>query len=165
MHGMPLRRVVLAHLIIAAILTGSLVDTVTGGEHWPFSSYPMFARQHRMQQYTRRRLYGVTAETPPREIPLREQRFLAPMDISRMGVALERMERTRSRTWRLPAAAATVLRRYERLRIEGRHEGPPLREVRVYKVAWDMNESASNLDTPTKKVLLASSADVQAKRR
>jgi hypothetical protein len=46
------------------------------------------------------------------------------------------------------------LKRYEALRSAGRHHGPPLQGMRLYRVDWKLDPWARNLDSPDQKKLL-----------
>lgn len=59
----------LVYALAGGLIVGHAYDVVTKGEHWPISSYPMYAdlngREFRMI-----RLVGVTPHDPPREVPM-----------------------------------------------------------------------------------------------
>ena len=46
------------------------------------------------------------------------------------------------------------LRRYEQLRLAGRHDGPRLKGLRLYEWYWTMDRDASNAKSPDKQTLL-----------
>lgn len=140
--------------LLVSILAGSLVSIVTRNEYWPFSPYPMFAHRHRVPLLTRRRLYGVTDAAAGREIPLRDFAYLQPLDVSRLGVGLERLDRGRAPNERLHRAIGDCLRRYEKRRVAGRHDGPPLQGIRLYRVTWKLDPEVRNLDHPDRRILV-----------
>jgi hypothetical protein len=51
------------------LILGHAFDAFTEGDHWPISSYPMYAYVN-PHTFKLTRLFGVTDEQPPREIPL-----------------------------------------------------------------------------------------------
>jgi hypothetical protein len=48
-----------------------------------------------------------------------------------------------------------VLTRYEKLRLAGLHDGPPLQGIRLYQLQWTINTRADNIDQPSSKELVA----------
>jgi hypothetical protein len=146
-------RVPLVYGVIALITVGSLFDSVTGREHWPFSPYSMYATVARERSLTVLRLYGVTKEVPAREMPLVSYRYIQPFDAARLQNALETIRVLRGRR-PLKVALSDCLRRYERLRRAGRHDGPPLQGIRLYRVYWKLDPWARNVDCPNRKELI-----------
>jgi hypothetical protein len=146
-------RVLLVYGVITLITIGSLFDIVTGREHWPFSPYPMYATVTRERSLTVLRLYGVTKEAPAREMPLVALRYIQPFTSARLEGALRTIKARRGRQ-PLKAALSDCLRRYEKLRRAGRHEGPPLQGIRLYRVYWKLDPWARNVDCPNRKELI-----------
>jgi hypothetical protein len=147
---MPRSRMVLVSLVVAAILVGQLYDTAVDGDHWPFSSYPMFARP-REGLVRLRRLYGVTAAG---EVPLVVPRHLAPFHEARLMTAFKRLGRLDDPALRLTAAFHGVLEIYQERRRAGAHDGPMLDGVRLYLVTWPLAPAAANRDVPATRQLL-----------
>jgi len=143
-------RVLLVNLLIAAIVLGQLYDTAADGDHWPFSSYPMFA-QPREPLIRVKRLYGVTGDG---EVALVVPRHLAPFHEARVMTAFKRIGRRPDRDQRLHAALEGVLARYDELRAAGEHDGPALDGVRLYVVTWPFDPTAANRDQPFERRLL-----------
>jgi glycosyltransferase involved in cell wall biosynthesis len=108
-------RIVLVQLLIAVLVGGSAYDIITGREHWPFSPYPMFSTVERAPTLDVLRLFGVSDEPSPREIPLLDQDAIAPFDQARLATAL-------ARTVSDPANAASPDRK--QLIAEVDREGP-----------------------------------------
>jgi len=54
----------------------------------------------------------------------------------------------------LHEAARNILERYEARRAAGRHAGPPLRALRIYRIAWQFDPWARNADHPEHRTLL-----------
>jgi len=103
------------------------------------------------------RLYGVVQRSPLIEIPLDSNLYLQPFDNSRLSAALEHALREN----RLEEGVTDCLTRYEGLRRAGRHTGPPLVAMRLYRLTWTLDTSASNVDRPDRKDLLT---EVPARR-
>lgn len=147
---MPRSRMLLVSLVVAAILAGQLYDTAVDGDHWPFSSYPMFAKP-RESVVRLKRLYGVTTAG---EVPLVVPRHLAPFHEARLMTAFKRLGRRDDRALRLNAALHGVLEIYEQRRRAGAHDGPMLDGVRLYLVTWPLEPAAANRDAPGTRRLL-----------
>lgn len=148
----PARRMFLS-LIAAVLIAGSLYDIVTDQEHWPFSQYPMFSGVWRSQRFEWLRLFGVTESG--REFALDANRYVAPFDQSRLPKALRRMLERRDGSARVRAALADCLHRYEELRREGAHEGPPIVALRLYRLEWRIDPEAANVDRPDQRTFIA----------
>src|SRR5690242_17489051 len=86
------QRVRLVYAVMAVIVAGSVVDMVTGREHWPFSPYPMYAGARSRPDLVALRLFGVTAG-PRGEIPLVSSESLYPFSSSRIEGALWELRR------------------------------------------------------------------------
>lgn len=150
--GLPKTRRLLVMVLVAVIFLGQLYDTAVDGDHWPFSSYPMFARP-REPTLRLRRLYGLTAAGD--EIPIVVPRDLAPFHEARLMTAFKRLGRRPDRDARMAAGLEATLDLYERRRRSGAHDGPLLRGVRLYLIGFAFDPAASNRDAPSERRLLA----------
>lgn len=148
------QRIRLAHLVIFTLIAGSAFDIITGREHWPFSPYPMYSNTFSADTLSKMRLFGVAQGDRAVEIPIYAFPYIQPFDRSRLYVALERMRRKENGRRLLRDAVRDCLRRYERLRAAGRHDGPPLRAMRFYEVHWRLDPWARNADKPDSRTLL-----------
>jgi hypothetical protein len=146
-------RFALANVLIAFILLGSLYDIVRDEEHWPFSQYPMFNTVNKSRGLTWLRLYAVTSEGV--EVPLVGRAEVFPFDQSRLSKAFGSIRERPDAADRLQAALENCLQRYERLRKRGVHAGPAASRLRLYEVNWTLDPSASNVDSPDSKKLVA----------
>jgi hypothetical protein len=147
----PARRT-LINTIIVGLLAGSAYDTVTDQEHWPFSQYPMFSGVWRSSTFTWLRLFGVTADG--REFPLDQNRYVSPFDQSRLPKALKRIVDEDGDAG-VRVALSDCLARYEALRLDRRHDGPPLAAVRLYELEWKIDPDAANVDRPDRRSFIA----------
>ena len=70
-HAVPVprRRRWLVYALSGGLIVGHAYDVATKGEHWPISSYPMYADLN-PSTFKLVRLWGQTNEVPPREIPI-----------------------------------------------------------------------------------------------
>jgi hypothetical protein len=148
--GISKPRLLLVYALGAIIFGGTLSDMLSDTEHWPFSPYPMYSTMDVSETYSFLRLYGVLQRSPLVEVPLDDNIYLQPLDNSRLPPALERAAMEN----RLDEAMADCLARYESARQAGRHGGPRLVGVRLYRLTWTLQPSASNVDQPDRKELL-----------
>ena len=138
--------------VFAVLILGSAYDIVTDQEHWPFSQYPMFSVSWHSHAFTWLRLFGVTADG--REFPLASNKYIAPFDESRLPKALRRMMERPDGADRVRTAVADCLARYDTLREDRLHDGPPLVAMRLYEVEWTIDPAAANVDTPDRRRLI-----------
>ena len=142
--------------LLFSVLIISLFEITAGKEHWPFSSYQMYSRiRPQDQPLVRPRLFGVTAGENPREIPLYESKYIAPFDKSRFARALMKIQRRENSDPFFREALRNSFERYEKRRVEHRHDGPALQGMRLYELSWTLDPMARNRDNPDQKVLLA----------
>ncbi|MCU1383327.1 MAG: hypothetical protein JWL71_2024 [Acidobacteria bacterium] len=147
------RRRTFINILIGFVIAGSAYDIVTDQEHWPFSQYPMFSGVWRSSTFTWLRLFGVTADG--REFPLDANRYVAPFDQSRLPKALRRILDGRDGDVRVRLALADCLARYEQLRRDKSHDGPPLTALRLYELEWTIDAQAANVNRPDRRTFIA----------
>ena len=152
---MTKHRILIVQAVVALLIGGSFHDIITGEEHWPLSSYPMYARLAREFSYSSLELYGVTEEIPQHEIRLTAPEYIQPFDKSRLTVAFARLQSNPQREGLVSEALRDCLRRYENLRRTGRHQGPRLQGLRLYQVQWSLEPLAGNADRLSSRRLLA----------
>lgn len=145
---MTAARRALVYGLMATIVIGHLYDVVTGREHWPFSPSPMYSHLNRDFVLDVPRIVGVRGDGVAAEFPLRETRYLAPFDQSRLGQALNAMLQAPDGRARVATALADCLARYERRRRAGEHDGPPLSGLRLYHAHWRLDPAARNVEQP-----------------
>jgi hypothetical protein len=150
----------MANGLIAAIIGGSAFDIVRQGEHWPFSSYGMYSAVERTRTLSVIRLFGVVAGSERDvEVQLVDYDALQPLDQARVAAGLEWIiamtygDETKRRE-QLTRAIADIGQRYEDLRREGINDGPRLRALRLYRVFWQLDPWARNVNTPDRKELM-----------
>jgi len=144
------RRLVVIHVLIAAVLIGHAYCLATDTEYWPFSQYPMYSTLAKRGAYSDLMLVGVTATDPPRQISMTEDKYLLPFDWVRLREALLRLEAQPDHGTRLPEALRECWRRYDVLRRSGRHHSPPLAAVRLSRQTWEeVGPGAPSVDAST----------------
>ena len=148
-------RITLIYPLLGAIAWGSFFCIVTGAERWPFSRYSMYSQIEKSYSLTQFRLYGVTQGEPGTEFPLTEYSYTQPFDNARLDSCFDHLYSHQVRPQEMRLALWDFLSRYERLRERGRHHGPPLRALRLYKAYWTLDPVASNVDHPDRKDLIA----------
>jgi len=140
------------NLVFGGLILGSAYDIATDTEHWPFSQYPMFSGEWRSPTFTWLRLVGVTGDG--RELALASNDYIRPFDLSRLPKALRQMLDQDDGRARVAIAVKDCLRRYEELRADRRHDGPPLAAMRLYEVEWRIDPQAANVDRPDRRRLI-----------
>jgi len=143
----------LVNVFLSFLIAGSLYDIVRDQEHWPFSQYPMFSGIWTATSFDWYRLVGVRDDG--RELILDSLEFIRPFDQSRLNFAFSRLDDGPDAARRVKAAVMNCLARYERLRRQGRNDGPPLRAMRLYLFGWTLDPEARNVDTPERRRLIA----------
>src|ERR1022692_1783856 len=152
---MPLPPVRYATLAIVVFLAIAGFDIVTGLEHWPFGSYPMYSLSY-PEELSWLRLYAVTDRG---EIALRGERDFAPFDEARLVMALERLQSARGGNQKLDAALLNLMQLYNR-----RKASPPLRALRLYTVRWALRPGLQGSEPPGEQILIAQVAGNEAER-
>jgi len=140
-------RVRLVYGLVTVFLLFSMWDLITDREHWPFSQYAMYSYVQRDRSLTMLQLFGITAGEPKR-IPLFEFQYIQPFDQSRLRGALAGMNAQPNRVQLLTDALRDCWARYEKLRLAGRHDGPPLQGMELDRLFWQLDPWARNVDRP-----------------
>jgi hypothetical protein len=158
--AMPKLRVRFASLAIIGFLAIACFDIVTGLEHWPFGSYPMYSLLY-SEHLSWLRLYGVTDGG---EIPLRGERDFAPFDGARLIMALARLQSARGGNQKLEEALRNLMRLYNRRRARRSPAGPPLRALRLYAVRWALRPGLHGSESPRERIPIAQVTGAEAER-
>jgi hypothetical protein len=148
-------RIVLVHVLLAGLVGGSAYDIYTGREHWPLSPYPMFSSVERTYDLRAFRMVGVTADAESREVPVRDYGMLEPLDQCRVATAFARTANNARRRHLVDEMLRDRLKHYERHRLAGNHDGPPLAALRLYDSFWLLDPMARNADSPDRQTLVA----------
>ena len=141
------------NVILIAFIAGSAYDTITDQEHWPFSQYPMFSGVWSQRSFTWLRLFGVTENGG--EFALDANKFIAPFDQSRLPKALQQILDKPDGDQRIRIALPELHARYEQLRRDADHDGPPIVALRLYELEYVIRPDGANVDAPERRRLLA----------
>lgn len=139
--GISKNRRSLINLMLVGLLIASAYEISVRGEHWPFSSYPMFSKtrtEGRVEHYA---LLAVP-ENGSEAFPLYESKYIYPFLWYRQRAALRRMLDGPGGTEAVKTGLADTLERYEYNRQKGRHDGPVLRSLQLYRVDWSVEPNA-----------------------
>jgi hypothetical protein len=143
--GVPPLRKALVELGLIGLLFGAAFDIYTRREHWPFSHYPMFSRVRQEARVLHHAIVAVPRDGSA-EFPLYKSAHLHPFHWYRHRRAFKTMLEEPDRGVEAARIGlADCLERYERNRRSGRHDGPPLRAVRLYRVEWAIDPDAPDL--------------------
>ncbi len=153
----PRRKILVASLFALILIPHAIVLVSQKWEAWPFLRYPIFpdAKRDRVVRYYRAE--GILPNGG--EFPLTRSEYTAPLDPSRLHAMVSVLNRDLPSPEQYHRAAADMLKRYESLRLKGRHDGPAINGLRIYRVIWDLDSRAANVDAPTSKTLIAEAFD------
>lgn len=149
--GMTRARRAVVVALLALVVAAWAVDVVRDGDHWPFSSYSMFA-ELRSPDVRLKRLVGVHGG---RELDLVVPVHLAPFHEARLMTAFRRLARRPDGPHARREALAACLARYEERRAAGEHDGPQLDAIRFYELVWPLESGAANRAAPSMRRLIA----------
>jgi hypothetical protein len=148
---MSRRRIAVFTAVFIFIVGPSLCDSVRDTEHWPWSCYPMYSEMETGTKFNDMRLYGVLKRDRQTEFSLfTDERYLQPFDQSRLAEILAVVYKRPD----IDLALKNCLDRYEAMRRAGRHNGPELAGIRVYRVYWTLDPDGKTIEHPDSKVLL-----------
>jgi len=155
-------RIFLLSAVSLLLVFGSLFSIVFDEEWWPFSPYPMFSKvAGKASSAPTLQLYGVTQEEPHDEILIPTNRdidYIKPFEASQFFTGLRRMEsehNPKKSSRLLNKGLLDTLKRYEESRLAGRHDGPPLQGLRLYRVKGDPEAGLENVERPDDRELIA----------
>jgi hypothetical protein len=144
----------LVQLGLVGLLAASAFEIHTHGEHWPFSSYPMFSKTRREARVLHHALVAV-----PRDgsavFPLYKSAQIHPFHWYRHQKAFKAMLERHGGETAVRKGLADGLERYERARRDGRHDGPPLQALRLYRVDYELDPDAPDLIRHEERTLVA----------
>jgi len=130
----------LAFLVPVSIQSSYLFRQADG---WLFGNYSLFSALSKSTRVTRYSIYGVR-QGEGTELRLDESAYWAPLDLLRIRAALELVARASNDDERRFLEA--LRERYGLNAERGRHRGPPLESIRIYRVTYDWT---AGVDHPT----------------
>lgn len=136
-----------AYAVIALFIGLQSFAVAMRREVWPFSHFAMYAEP----QSPTIVWYRAVGDTGNGEIDLRDKKYVYPFNDVTLAYALELIV---ADGHDLRGALAGVAQRYERRRLAGEHDGPPLRAVRAYKQVWRIDPSVKGIKPPDENQLL-----------
>ncbi len=149
-----LRKIVVP-LVMFGIIGIQLVYTVAKlPEAWPFSNYPMFSKANARTTATNYPLQGVTSDGQTFEISTRKH--LEPFNVAKLRIGLGGLVRIPDSTRRsesIANALAYLDQVYERNRLAGRHDGPAITELRLFRQSFDWTSTPIPDVEPTNEFL------------
>ena len=154
-EGMSAFRMRCISFVVAAIAAVSLLEIVTGREHWPFCAYEMYSHIREEKSVTRLRLFGIPAGNSGAEFPIYHFQYIQPFDSSRLAKAFSKIQERPDHDRLFQKALGNIFERYEKLRQKKRHNGPELRALRLYELHWEIRPGKENSESPSKKTLVA----------
>ena len=132
----------LAFLVPVSIQSSYLFRQADG---WLFENFSLFSAISKPTRDTRYSTYGLR-QGDGTELRLDESRYWAPLDLIRIRAALALVARaSKDDEARLLGA---LMERYRVNAERGRHRGPPLESIRIYRVTYDWT---AGVDHPTSK--------------
>lgn len=135
--------------VLSFIVLGHVAAFASHTEPWPFSRYHLYSKVYSTREPIKR-LYLVGLTEGGREVALSNRHF-PPIDGTRLRRALSRIFEPEDDAPVDPEQLAGWLELYERFRVEGKHDGPALVGMRVYKGEWHFRGDARNAKDPPDK--------------
>ncbi len=134
----------LLNILLIGLIIASAYEISVRGEHWPFSSYPMFSKTRREARVEHYALQAVPQDGSE-PFPLYQSNQIRPFLWYRQRAAFRRMLEGEGGKAAVKIGLADTMARYERNRQQGRHDGPPLQALRLYRVDWSIDPNAPDL--------------------
>ena len=148
--GLGRGRWIAVNAIIVGIIGLQFLEVARQGEHWPYAQYAMYASEHG-GEITWYRVYGVT---PGGEFPLDRDEYFPPFDPQRLSFAFAPRPTRPDLVVPPPPELLTVVGTlYEKARVAGRHQGPPLTGLRAYRLTWQLDRTLANRAQPAQQLL------------
>ncbi|MEO0455047.1 MAG: hypothetical protein AAF152_00495 [Cyanobacteria bacterium P01_A01_bin.114] len=142
--GMSKNRRAVINLMLLGLLGGSAYEIGVRGEHWPFSSYPMFSKTRREARVVHYALLALPQDGSE-AFPLYKSKHIHPFLWYRQREAFRRMLEGPGGKAAVKKGLADTIDRYEQGRQQGRHDGPRLRALQLYRVDWSIDPHAPDL--------------------
>jgi len=150
-------------LVLLVITLGSLTAVVKGMTIFPFDGYRMYSGLH-TEDFSYWKMYGIARDSGSSggevEIDISAQQYWGlQMHIGRKITATNRViRRSEDNADEIETAMSFLRDLYNDRQQSGLHDGPPIKQLRMYKNFWKLRSDLSNIDEPYKRVLVAESS-------
>lgn len=154
-------------LVLLVIVLGSLLSYWKQTNMFPFDTYSMYSYLH-TEDFQYPRMYGLPQDDgnsdTATEIDISDQKFWGfQMHIGRKVIATTRLlNRYGADSEDAKIAMAFLRDLYNRRQQAALHDGPPIRQLRMYKLAWKLRSDLSTVDSPYQRMLMAESPVVES---
>ena len=147
-------RVWLVFALVALLVVGHGIDIYGQREHWPFSHYPMYARQEKKKRQELLSLFGLMRAPGYRALArITDASYVPPLNEGRLRVILMAAYRRGTTEQHLADARrvmADYMRTYEARRTAGLHDGPRMTEIYLYRLTWKLRPDGTHATRPWK---------------
>lgn len=140
--------------ILGFLVFPGAVAIVFHADFYPYSDYPMYSSVVHRTDRDVVLAYGVPVDETQAEMQLASHKYIEPFQQGRLRRVIYRLAQEEFTDLERDAFLQFMYERYEARRLAGVHQGPPLREIRVYAVRWELDATASNRNHPTEQTLL-----------
>lgn len=144
----------LLNIMLIGLSIASAYEIAVRGEHWPFSSYPMFSKTRTEGRVLHHALLAIPKDGSE-AFPLYESKYIYPFLWYRQRAALRRMLNGPGGTEAVKKGLEDTLARYEYNRQKGRHDGPELRSLQLYEIDWAVVPDAPDFIQSEKRDFIA----------
>ena len=134
----------LINVMLFGLIGASAYEISIRGEHWPFSSYPMFSKTRREGRVEHYALQAIPQDGS-QAFPLYQPKHVHPFLWYRQRAAFRRMLEGPGGKAAVKVGLADTMARYEQGRVKGRHDGPPLRALQLYRIEWSIDPDEPDL--------------------
>ncbi len=145
----PVRRFTIL-AVIGLVIGGSLFCILMDGEAWPFSQYPMYSKP-REPLHSVIKIFG---QTESGDVDLSDTQYWAPLTFGHFNVGMRRIQKMPDKDARCSAALSFLLPHYEKIRRQGKHAGPPIHGLKLFRNTYRMRPDLANRNQPEQEELL-----------
>ena len=158
-------------LVLLVIVGGSCLSYFKQTNLFPFDTYSMYSYLH-TEDFQYPRMYGLprnagnsaeennsATSSGAAEIDISDQKYWGfQMHIGRKVIATTRLlNRSDAGPEDVKTAMLFLRELYNRRQQDGLHDGPPIKQLRMYKYSWKLRSDLSTFDAPYQRTLMAES--------
>ena len=155
----PRRKIAILVGVILLLVSHLLVFLLDDNKHWhgswPILYYSMYSKIYHPTVSKRVQVAGVIAKTGD-EIILNDSNYIQPFTGRHIERALKKYSKELYST-----LAEDLLEKYKRRKQRGFHQGPEIRQVRLYFVEWDLQSVIRREPKQLSRNLIAESTYVE----